>query len=106
MSLTCSALEYLPFDRTNLSRLKYVVVCGAYLITYLQSATPIAAMPIAPLPHPSVCHLISAGLHAPWMAAIELLAEVCNQQPESLQYMLLLIRKLLDRGLLFSFFFL
>jgi hypothetical protein len=40
------------------------------------------------------------------MAAIELLAEVCNQQPESLQYMLLLFRELLDRGLFQSFFFL
>ncbi len=38
-----------PFERINRSRLKKSGVCGEYTITYFQRATPMAAMPIAPL---------------------------------------------------------
>lgn len=42
-------VSYSPFERTNLSRLKYLGFSGEYLIIYFHKATPMTAIPIAPL---------------------------------------------------------
>lgn len=77
---------YVPFDRTKRSLLNQSGLWGAYTMAYFQRATPMAAMPIAPLWKKEsdwelTCCALSRKLDSPWVAHIILLAQVRDQDP-------------------------
>jgi hypothetical protein len=60
-------------------------------MTYFHKATPIAAIPIAPLFTSEHSAVSETPENVPWVSAIELLAEIRNQQSEGLQDMILFV---------------
>jgi len=60
-------------------------------MTYFQSEIPIAAMPIAPLSASQLSVVREMLVNVPGVPTIELLAQICNQQSERLQNMVLFV---------------
>lgn len=77
-----------PFESTNLSLLNQSGVCGAYFIVYFQSATPNAAMPIAPPGCPKIISTRSIVRHVVIATHAKLLTKISNQEPEALEHQL------------------
>lgn len=68
---------------------------------YFHRATPMAAMPIAPLEDVSRCSIASPFLQdSPWVSATKLLAQVRDQQPEGLEDERVLALRIVANGLL------